>query len=676
MNPSLPGRWPSLLIGLAAVAVDAAVFGLFHADANALGLAHGAGFFAALLVAFSLLAAFEPSWRTLSFKQWGRLGLLALLILFLRGGLLGSLMQMVGAGDTMATAATAATMATMATAAALMTALFSALAMYAGYRWLADAGGLGEGASALYRDRLCLAAVGYAVLLRLFYLGVPELLFEEAYYWNYAQHLDIGYLDHPLAVAWLIRLFIELLGNTEFAVRAAAFLCGLVTAGFMYRLTRELFDRATAYRALLLVAVLPAYFFFGFFMSPDAPVTACWAAAIYFMYQAVIKEKPRAWLGVGIALGLGMSSKYTIALLGAAFVAFVLYDRRARQWLKRPQPYGALLLALMLMSPVVIWNWQHDWISFAFQSQDRLASKFSFSLPRLIGNILVLLTPTGLLSVVALLTYRKEAILPASAASAADQQRRGRLLLIWLALLPLAVFTAASLIRISKLNWTGSLWLALIPLLAGLIGPATASNLPKLAAWCRRAWPATFVLCLLLYGATLHWLSLGLPGVGYPKNQHLIGWRDFGREIEVRLQQARRATGQEVLVVGMDRNRIASGLAFYRTQYLDGAGGAGGHPPAFDTASEHLFDSVGLMYRLWFPAERQTGKTLLLVADNAASLSSERVLSRVQKAGDIEAIDVRKQGKPAGRYYVRLVSGYHDLATAEGQPRADGESDD
>jgi 4-amino-4-deoxy-L-arabinose transferase and related glycosyltransferases of PMT family len=660
MSPSLPGRWPLLLIGLAAVAADGAAFRLFHADANSLGLAHFAGFFAALAAALALLAAFDPRLRALSFRQWGMLGVLALLILFLRGGLLGSLTQMVGAGDR----------------AAAVTALFSALAMYAGYRWLADARGMGSKTDAARRDMLCLAAVGYAVVLRLFYLGVPELLFEEAYYWNYAQHPDIGYLDHPLAVAWLIRPFIGLLGDTEFAVRAAAFLCWLVTAGFMYRLTRELFDRSTAYRALLLAAVLPAYFFFGFFMSPDAPVTACWAAAIYFMHQAAIKGKPRAWLGVGIALGLGMSSKYTIALVGAAFVLFVLFDRPARQWLSRPQPYVALLVALVLMSPVVIWNWQHDWISFAFQSQDRLASKFSFSLPRLIGNILIFLTPTGLLSVIALLVYRKQIDFSASAAGMPDARRRSRLFLIWLALFPLAVFAAASLTRASKLNWTGPLWLALIPLLACLISPAAASNLPKLADWSRRAWPATLVICLLLYGASLHWLSLGLPGTGYPKNLHLIGWRDFGREVELLVQQARRETGQDVLVVGMDRNRIASGLAFYRTQYLDAAGGDGGHPPAFETASEHLFGGVGLMYRLWFPIDRQTGKTLLLVADNAASLSSERVLSRVQRAGDIKAIDVHKQGKPAGRYYVRLVTGYRDLAAAGGRPRADGETDD
>ncbi|HLX81378.1 MAG TPA: hypothetical protein VKS43_12435, partial [Burkholderiales bacterium] len=123
-------------------------------------------------------------------------------------------------------------------------------------------------------------------------------------------------------------------------------------------------------------------------------------------------------------------------------------------------------------------------------------------------------------------------------------------------------------------------------------------------------------------------------------------------------------TGQEILVVGMDRNRIASGLAFYRTRYLDGAGIKAGVAPAFQTASENLFGGVGLMYALWFPAERQTGKTMLLIGTDAASLTNERVLSRVKTAGAIGEIGVWNHGKPAGRYYYRLVTGYRPGAAA------------
>ena len=48
---------------------------------------------------------------------------------------------------------------------------------------------------------LLLGLVGYAIALRLIYLGSVELLPEEAYYWNYSRHPDIGYLDHPPLIA-------------------------------------------------------------------------------------------------------------------------------------------------------------------------------------------------------------------------------------------------------------------------------------------------------------------------------------------------------------------------------------------------------------------------------------------------------------------------------------------
>jgi dolichol-phosphate mannosyltransferase len=586
---------------------------------------------------------------------------IALLAVFLYGGLAASLAQIA---------------AVPATIAHFIAGVLSVGAFYTGYLWFVDPKRAASGSAESRWERFCLAVAIYAVLLRLVYLGVPELLFEEAYYWNYAKHPDFGYLDHPLMVAWIIRLFVTLMGNIEFAVRAGAFLCWLATAWFSCRLAYDLLGRAAAYRALALIAALPVFFFFGLFMSPDAPLAACWAAALFFMHRIVVREEPRAWLWLGVAIGLGMISKYTIALLGAAFVAYVLIDRRSRRWLARPEPYVAVLIALVLFSPVILWNWQQHWASFSFQSEDRLASKFSFSLPRFIGNVIVLLTPTGVLSAIALVICRRQVAAGLAPTAGASEAALGRsqLLMAWLTFFPVAVFAAVSLIRVSKLNWTGPAWLGLVPLMALLVTPGLESGAPRLLSWCRRAWPPTIVVCLLFYGATLQWLGPGLPGVSYPHNMHLIGWRDFGRDIELLVQRLSRETGQEILVVGMDRNRIASGLAFYRTQYLDATGGRTGDDPALHTASEHLFGSVGLMYALWFPANLQNGKTMLLIGKDASSLENDRVLSRVKTAGKIGEIAVRKNGKPAGRYSYRLITGYR--ATAAGNAPGDAGRDD
>ena len=198
--------------------------------------------------------------------------------------------------------------------------------------------------------------------------GHSQLIPDEAYYWNYAQHMDLSFYDHPPMVAWLIWLGTAIFGNTEFGVRIGAFCCGLITMGYLYALARNLYDKSTAMRAVLLLAVLPFYFATGMVMTTDAPLVAAWAATLYYMERALIADRNSAWLGMGIAFGLGILSKYTLGLLGPAALLFVILDPASRRWLRRPHAYLAAALALLLFSPVIIWNMQHDWASIMFQS--------------------------------------------------------------------------------------------------------------------------------------------------------------------------------------------------------------------------------------------------------------------------------------------------------------------
>jgi dolichol-phosphate mannosyltransferase len=560
--------------------------------------------------------------------------LLALLALFLHDGLLTSLKQVFSLPVALAFVLSASLV------------LFALLAFY-------------RAAIHTYQNKqtmpwcmFCIGAIAYCVLLRLCYMGTFELIFEEAYYWNYAQHLDIGYLDHPLITAWIIKLFTAILGDTEIAVRMGAFLCWFITAYFIYKLTLAVFDRLTALTSTLLIAILPAYFSFGYFMSPDAPLTACWAAAAYFAYRIFSQHDAKAWMWLGVALGLGMSSKYTIALLGGAIVLFMLFDKNARSWLLRKEPYITLIIVCALFSPVIIWNLQHHWASFTFQSQGRLESGHHFSLPRFISNLLIFLTPTGFLSVIAIVLNRKQITISMGNA-------RNWLILAWLALFPVAVFASLSLIRASKLNWTGPCWLPLIPFLAWLLTHRPTQS--KLLQWCHRAWPATVIILLLGYGAGLHYLAIGFPWVKYPQNTHLLGWRAFGGEIERIKAQLEHDSGEKILVVGMDRNKIASGLAFYRSQYLDQSGESKtiDPQPAFDTASEHLFGAIGLMYEWWFPVEEQVGKTMLLVGESVEDVSGAAVKARTQSQSEVKSINTLKNSQQTGQYYYCLVKGYH-----------------
>ena len=484
---------------------------------------------------------------------------------------------------------------------------------------------------------LAIYLIVFAFALRLVYLESVELLPEETYYWNYSRHLDIGYLDHPPMVAWLIWLGTAAFGQSEFGVRIGALACGLITSFFAYRLTRNLLGEAAALAALLLVQVLPFFFLSGFLATPDAPLTAAWAASLYFLERALLAQRSADWWRAGLSLGLGFISKYTIGLLGAATLAFMVWDPQSRRWWLKWQPYAAVLLALAVLSPVLIWNARNEWASFAFQTSRRLAEAPRFALHKLIASTLVLITPTGVLAV-AVGLMRKDA-----------DRLRPWLFLRLATLIPLAVFALFSVRHEVKLDWTGAPWTAALPVMA----------FGMLNGKMRIAWMPTLLSVLLLFGAVLHYLVLGFPGLGYGKQIELlpVGWREFSQQIVATAAALREQTGEEPVIVGMDRYAIASEVAYY---------GVEGSKAVLNTSSAHLFQGVGLMYERWAPAQQMQGRNLLLVAWDPDDLAGPNVEPHAQRWGATKDAVLTRDGKMIRHYYYRVA--YHYLAVPREQP--------
>src|SRR5882762_5968388 len=104
-------------------------------------------------------------------------------------------------------------------------------------------------------------------------------------------------------VGCLIWLGTAVFGDSEFGVRIGALCCAAVTSIFAYRLTRNLFGEPAALVALVLMQVLPFFFLAGMLMTPDAPLTAAWAASVYFLERALIAGRRWAWIWAGLSLG-------------------------------------------------------------------------------------------------------------------------------------------------------------------------------------------------------------------------------------------------------------------------------------------------------------------------------------------------------------------------------------
>jgi dolichol-phosphate mannosyltransferase len=492
--------------------------------------------------------------------------------------------------------------------------------------------------------------VAYLALLRLAYGGVIELLHEEGYYWNYAQHLDIGYYDHPPMVAWLVAAFTGLLGDHEWAVRAGALLSGGVAAGYAAALAAAIGGRPRAISAVLLVALLPGFFTAGLLMMPDAPLVACWAAALYYLYRALIVERPGAWYAAGVCVGLGLLSKYTMALLALSVVAYVLASPRARTWLRRPQPYVAALLAALLFAPVIVWNAQRQWVSFEYQSLERIHGSFEFDLPAMIGACAVLLTPVGLLTAVGIVGSRRARLALAENA----HERRTYRLLLTLTGLPLAVFVGFSLFRQVKLDWTEPLWLGLLPYMAVFVAPGPAHRLPS---WAVRPWRATIGVTLLLYAGAFHYLALGFPGLPLAAGLRELGTGipSAAAQVDERVRKLREETGVEPMTVCLDNDRLAGWLAFYQVRLAEKLGRPDPRAPVRQTTGNQLLGGDSGMYRFWHPVETLRGRVIEVVGRSEQQVEAARTQLGARPLSAVEPLSVRKHGRELARFWCQAM---------------------
>ena len=527
--------------------------------------------------------------------------------------------------------------------------------VFSGYRQLDSRVRLRIGAAGL---------VGFGVLLRLVYLGLPELMEQEAYYWNYANHFALSYLDHPPMAATLIWLGTALFGTNEFGVRIAGFFCWFITAYFSYRLSSKLFCRSAAIGAVVLVAWLPFYFGAGLIITPDAPLLAAWSALLYFLYRALIAGDNGSWVGVGVSLGLGMISKYTIVLLGPAILCFMLFDRKARGWFLRPAPYLAILIAAIIFLPVIIWNYQHEWASFLFQGEHRVTGRTFFTTHRLAGYILLILTPAGVLGLFYFL-FRGNRFFTAAGGRSGNLKERGidrtyGFLLLMIAS-PLLVFLLFSFTREVKLNWTAPLWLALLPFLGCTVMSVCGCAGVALLQLVHRLWIPTVLVTALVFSIAMHYVTLGLPGVPHAPGPFLTGWKALSKDIEQIVDQVEQDTGNRPVVIGMNPYQISSGLAFYRTRNMLEEAAEDPARGAEETVGWHLFGWNALMYGYWAnPADYQ-GRNIIVVASSRIRAESPYFQKRVRGEGPIFTLYARKDGQKVARFFIRQLYDYRPV---------------
>ena len=231
-------------------------------------------------------------------------------------------------------------------------------------------------------------------IARCFIAAYTGLGIGESYYFRGALHLDLSYFDQPPLFFWLGGISIKIFGLNNFGIRFPSVLLFAGTSWLMFLITKKLFTAKAGFWAVTIMN-LSAVFTVAIacWFQPDAPLLFFWLLATYFIVEIMVgpgSETSEAtrnsrrtyllWLAVGISMGLATLSKYHVIFIFAGVFMFIGTNKSQRHWLWHPGPYIAILITLIMASPILWWNYNNNWVSFVFQGSRAGAKNGKFQL--------------------------------------------------------------------------------------------------------------------------------------------------------------------------------------------------------------------------------------------------------------------------------------------------------
>lgn len=448
-----------------------------------------------------------------------------------------------------------------------------------------------EGSSARDWPRAVVVIVA-AAILRLLVAALAPAFPDEAYYWEWSRNLATGYFDHPPAIAWLIAIGASV-SKSPLGVRLGPVLAGFLAALATIATARRLGGGGAALLAAVVISVLPFAAAGLILATPDAPLLAGAAVALYCVVRMLesapgSRDSGKWWLATGVALGAAFWSKYTSIFFPLAVVVAVIVHPALRVRLKEPGPYVAVAVAAIVFLPVLVWNSRHDWISFAYQIQHGLAAPSGSALKRawrfegdFFGG------QAGLASPILFILLGI-----AVARSLSRRSDEKRFMLATIALVSFVFFVYSATRRRVEPNWPAPAYIPAVVLLVTMPLGATAKK------WLNAGVVLAAVMSALIYVQGVVPVLPINPAKDPIARAH--GWADVAHRVDSIVKATSGTTW-----LGGDRYQEASELAFHTSMRPTFAVNLAGRPNQYD---------------VWprFPNVARVGDNLVLVVDDDA----------------------------------------------------------
>lgn len=514
-----------------------------------------------------------------------------------------------------------------------------------------------------YKSFTILVLMG-TTLLHLWYIGagLTNLAPDEAHYWDWSRRLDWSYYSKPPLVAYLIAASTHLVANTEFGVRLPAIFLGLVTGVLLYLISRTIFasERAAFLTVVLFVAV-PLHSAGSMLMTIDAPLIFFWALGLFSLWKAIHTVPSsmssawghrRWWVLLGIALGLGLLSKYAMGFFLLCLGCYLLTSAVAHPFLTRPHPYVAILFAILMFAPVLVWNAHHDWVSLRHVAGQAGLSKDTIELStKTFFNFLA--SQFGVISPF-LFLLALAAIVRSGLAGFRDKRDEHLYLFLFSAPL-LCLFLIWSLFTKVQGNWTAPAYVSAVVSLGRwfdeLLQEARVSERGK-------RWAQVFTFSVLsgfLVVTAGHFPSLlPLMGIHLPPNldptSRLQGWRELGDTTGAIIE----ASGRKDLFIMSDRYQLTSELAFYTP----------GQPEAYSINLGRRLNQ----YDIWGGLDALRGRDGLFVTDWTVD-APEQMRQACESIERIRVFHTYLRGPPNKTFSIFFCKNFNVPRQVPGEPQ-------
>ena len=179
-----------------------------------------------------------------------------------------------------------------------------------------------------------------------------------------ARHLAWGYVSYPPVTPFLGRVTLLLFGTSLAGFRLFSSLAqaaGVVLTACMAKEMgggrfAQIVSACAAVPFCLALGALMQYSSFDYFL---------WVLGSYFVVSLLKTQNPRYFVAIGLSVGLGMLTKYTMLFFAVGVLAGVVLTE-ARKHLRTVWPWLGLLLSLAIFAPNFWWQVGHHFVTYDF----------------------------------------------------------------------------------------------------------------------------------------------------------------------------------------------------------------------------------------------------------------------------------------------------------------------